>query len=145
MSIESQLRDKLRKIEALFAGAGTAGERLAAEAALARVRARLAELGRQDPPVEIQFSMPDQWSRHLFLALCRRYGLQPYRLHRQRRNTVMVRAPKGFIDEVLWPEFTDLDRTLRAYLHEVTLRIIREEVHADASEAPEVSTALPPN
>ena len=33
MSIESQLREKLRKIEALFAGAGTAGERLAAEAA----------------------------------------------------------------------------------------------------------------
>ena len=30
----SQLREKLRKIEALFAGAGTAGERLAAEAAL---------------------------------------------------------------------------------------------------------------
>jgi hypothetical protein len=145
MSIESQLRDKLRKIEALFAGAGTAGERLAAEAALARVRARLLELGQQDPPVEIQFSMPDQWSRHLFLALCRRYGLQPYRLYRQRRNTVMVRAPRGFIDQVLWPEFTELDRTLQAYLHEVTLRIIREEVHADASEAPEVSVALPPN
>jgi hypothetical protein len=39
MSTESQLREKLRKIEALFAGAGTTGERLAAEAALERVRA----------------------------------------------------------------------------------------------------------
>jgi choline dehydrogenase-like flavoprotein len=144
MSIESQLRDKLRKIEALFAGAGTAGERLAAEAALARVRVRLAELGQQDPPVEMQFSMPDQWSRYLFLALCRRYGLQPYRLYRQRRNTVMVRAPKSFLNDVLWPEFTELHHTLQAYLQEVTLRIVREEVHADASEAPEVSTALPP-
>jgi hypothetical protein len=144
MSIESQLRDKLRKIEALFVGAGTAGERLAAEAALARVRARLTELSQQDPPVEMQFSMPDQWSRYLFLALCRRYGLQPYRLFRQRRNTVMVRVPKGFINDVLWPEFTDLHHTLQAYLQEVTLRIIREEVHADASEAPEVSTSLPP-
>src|SRR5215831_4424959 len=82
MTIESQLSEKLRKIEALFAGAGTAGERLAAEAALERVRARLAELGRQDPPIEMQFTMPDRWSRHLFLALCRRYGLAPYRYHR---------------------------------------------------------------
>jgi hypothetical protein len=82
MSIESQLREKLRKIEALFAGASTAGERLAAEAALERVRAHLAELGRRDPPIEMQFSMPDRWSRHLFLALCRRYGLAPYRYHR---------------------------------------------------------------
>jgi hypothetical protein len=34
MTSESQLREKLRKIEALFVGAGTAGERLAAEAAV---------------------------------------------------------------------------------------------------------------
>ena len=117
MSTESQLREKLRKIEALFAGAGTAGERLAAEAALERVRARLGELSRQDPSIEMQFSMPDQWSRHLFLALCRRYGLKPYRYYRQRRNTVMIRAPKRFLDQVLWPEFSELDQALQAYLH----------------------------
>src|SRR5450631_1601525 len=104
MSTESQLRDKLRKIEALFAGAGTAGERMAAEAALARVRARLAEFGERDAPIEMQFSMSDQWSRRLFAALARRYGLKPYRLPRQRRNTVMIRAPQGFVDQVLWPE-----------------------------------------
>jgi hypothetical protein len=135
MSIESELRDKLRKIQALFAGAGTEGERSAAGAALERVRARLAELTRRDPPAETQFSMPDQWSRHLFLALCRRHGLQPYRRHRQRRNTVMVRVPQGFIDEVLWPEFTQLQQTLETYLQEVTLRIIREEVYPDAGDA----------
>jgi hypothetical protein len=142
MSTESQLRDKLRKIEALFAGAGTSGERLAAEAALERVRARLRELGRQDPPVELQISLSDQWSRRLFLALCRRYGLDPYRYHRQRRNTVMVRAPRRFVDQVLWPEFSELNRALQAYLHEVTLRVIREDVYADASEAQEVPEAL---
>jgi hypothetical protein len=144
MSTESQLREKLRKIEALFAGAGTSGERLAAEAALERVRARLSELGRQDAPIEMQFSMSDQWSRHLFVALCRRYGLKPYRYHRQRRTTVMVRVPKGFVDLVLWPEFSDLDTALKAYLHEVTLRIIREDVFADTSDAQEVPEALPP-
>ena len=145
MSSESQLRDKLRKIEALFAGAGTSGERLAAEAALERVRARLTELRQQDPPAELQTSLSDQWSRRLFLALCRRYGLEPYRYHRQRRTTLMVRAPRRFFDQVLWPEFSELDRALQAYLHEVTLRVIREDVYADASEAREVAEALPSN
>ena len=145
MSNESQLRDKLRKIEALFAGAGTSGERLAAEAALARGRARLTELRQQDPPAELQISLSDQWSRRLFLALCRRYGLEPYRYHRQRRTTLMVRAPRRFFDQVLWPEFSELDRALQAYLHEVTLRVIREDVYADASEAQEVPEALPSN
>ena len=143
MATQSQLREKLRKIEALFSGAGTAGERLAAEAALARVRAKLAELERREPPVELQFTMPDQWSRHLFIALCRRYGLQPYRYHRQRRTTVMVRAPRRFIDEVLWREFCDLATDLQDYLHEVTLRVIREEVYADTSDAQEIPEALP--
>ena len=144
MSSESHLREKLRKIEALFLGAGTAGERLAAEAALERVRAKLKEIERQDPAIEMQFSMPDQWSRHLFMALCRRYGLKPYRYHRQRRTTVMVRAPQQFLRQVLWPEFSDLAMDLRAYLDEVTLKLIREEVYADTSDAAEVPEALPP-
>jgi hypothetical protein len=145
MSIESQLRERLRKIEALFAGASMAGERFAAEAALERVRARLAELGQRSPPIEMQFSMPDRWSRYLFLALCRRYGLAPYRYHRQRHNTIVVRAPKGFFEQVLWPEFSELDRALQVYLYQVTLRVISEEIHSDTSEAQEVPDALPPN
>ncbi len=143
MSPEEQLRDRMRKIEALFAGAGTAGERMAAEAALKRVKARLAELGERDPAIEMQFTMPDQWSRQLFLALSRRYGLKPYRLWRQRRTTVMLRVPKGFVDSILWPEFTELNEALRNYLSEVTLRVIHDVVNADASEAPEMPEQLP--
>ena len=58
---------------------------------------------------------------------------------------MMVRAPKGFIEQILWPEFSELDRALQIYLHEVTLRVIREEVYADTSEAQEVPEALPLN
>jgi len=41
MTPEQSLREKLRKIEALFAGAATDGERLAAGAAAERIRTRL--------------------------------------------------------------------------------------------------------
>jgi hypothetical protein len=110
-----------------------------------RVRARVEELARHDPPIEQQFSLPDQWSRHLFLALCRRHGLRPFRYHRQRRNTVMIRASRGFVDKVLLPEFTELERALQVYLHEVTLRVIREAIYGDTSDAQEVPDALPSN
>ena len=50
----------------------------------------------------------------------------------------MIRVPQGFVDQVLWPEFVELNEALSAYLHQVTLRVIRDEVFADASEAPEV-------
>lgn len=135
--MEAALRDKLRKIEALFAGAGTAGEREAAGAARDRIRARLAEFTKRGPARQFQVSLPDQWSRQLFVALCRRYDLKPYRLPRQRRTTVMVRVPQDFVNEVLWPEFEQLNAALREYLSEVTERVIAESVHADASDAPE--------
>ena len=99
------LQERLRKIEALMAGAGTPGERDAAGTALARVKARLAEQARRDPPIELQFAMPDAWSRQLFVALCRRYGLRPYRYPRQKRTTVMLRVP-GFAIE-FWPRRAD--------------------------------------
>ena len=59
MSIEDELRERLSKVEALLLGAATAGERDAAGAAAERLRAKLAEAGRSDPPVEMKFSMHD--------------------------------------------------------------------------------------
>ena len=87
MGIEEQLQEKLRKVEALYFGTGTEGERDAAEAAVQRLKAKLAEINRRDPPVEMQFSMPEPWAVKLFVALCRRYDIRPYRYPRQRRTT----------------------------------------------------------
>ncbi len=139
MSTEAELRDKLRKIEALFAGAKTDGERLAAGAAAERIRARLAEAGAREAAIEMRFALHDPWSRKLFVALARRYGLKPYRLPRMKRQSVVVRAPRSFIDTVFWPEFQELNKALATYLLEVTDRLIREEVHADTAEAIEGS------
>ena len=136
---DTALREKLRKIEALFAGAATPGERDAAEAAMLRVKARLAEIGRSEQPVEMQFSIQDQWAQRLFVALCRRYGLRPYRHPRQKRSTIMVRLPRGFSDQILWPEFVQLNEVLRAHLHDITLKLIRDHVHADTGDAEEVA------
>ena len=88
-------------------------------------------------PQEFQFTLPDRWQRRLFSALCRRYGLEPYRYKRQRYTTVMVRVPKSFIHETLWPEYEQLRGALDDYLNDATERIIREEVFRDTNEAAE--------
>jgi hypothetical protein len=137
MTTEQQLRERLRKITALFEGAATAGERQAAAAAIDRIRQALRKAVKTEPLPETKFSMADQWQRRLFSALCRRYGLEPYRYKRQRHTTVIVRAPRSFIEKTLWPEFLDLQSALLAYLNEATERIIREEVFTDAADAAE--------
>jgi hypothetical protein len=79
MTPEQILRDKLRKIEALFAGAATPGEKAAAGAAADRIRGRLGQAAGREESIEMKFSIPDVWSRQLFIALSRRYGLRPFR------------------------------------------------------------------
>lgn len=128
---------KLLRIEALHAGAATPGERAAAANARDRILDRLRRTERENPPIEMQFSLPDPWSRKLFLALARRYGLEPYRMSRQRYQTVMLRVPKRFLDETLWPEFRALSDELHAYLADITDRVIAEAIHGDATEAAE--------
>jgi hypothetical protein len=137
MPTETELRQKLRKISALFEGATTTGERDAAAAAIDRVRKALIASEQGEQSVETQFSLLDRWHRRLFTALCRRYGLRPYRYPRQRHSTVILRAPKSFINNTLWPEFLQIKNALDEYLNEATERIIREEVFGNSDEAEE--------
>lgn len=135
MTEEQKLIEKLQRIEALFAGATTTGEKVAAANALDRIREKLIDVQKLDPPVEYKFTLTDMWSKKLFLALLRRYGIEPYRYYRQKYTTVMARVPVSFVNETLWPEFQELDETLRSYLEEVTNRVIATSIYADSSEA----------
>ena len=136
-----ELLETLRRIEALHARTDVPGERQAAASVLEVMRARLARLGLQDPPVEYKFTMADDWSRRLFTALLRRYGIQPYRYRGQRYTTVMARVSKSFVDQTLWPEFQELVKVLQGYLSDVTDRVIRQAIFEDNSEVEERSQA----
>lgn len=144
-ALEGTLLEKLRKIEALHAGTNVDGEREAARRAAERIRARLAELRGREQDEELLYSLPDPWKRKLFVALCRRYGLKPFRDAGRRSSTVQVRAPKAFHERTLWPEFLALAEELDAHLEELTTRVIREAINDDVSEPTEQATpkALP--
>ncbi len=138
MNDEDRLKAKLRSIEALFAGATTAGERNAADRARQRIADRLAEL-RDDEQVEWQFTVTP-WSRRLLVALARRYGLRPYRYKRQRHTTRVIRASEQFLKETFLPEYDKMCDTLYEHLDAVTERVVADVLHADNSDAPVVDT-----
>ena len=59
----------------------------------------------------------------------------------------MAKVSASFVDETLWPEFKELNETLRSYIEDVTTRVISESIFADSSEAEvrekKEGTALP--
>ncbi len=128
---EGDLWERLAKIEQLFANAGTDGEKLAAEQAMARLRSRLAAQEGDERSEEIQFTLHDPHARLLFLALLRRYGLRSYRRKGQHRQTLLVRMPPSLAEDFLWPEFEELNGLLQQHLYEVTTSLIEREIHAE--------------
>ncbi|MFB3787959.1 MAG: hypothetical protein ACE15F_16490 [bacterium] len=142
MMDEKELREKTQKIEALFARAGTEGKRLAAEEALERIKRRLQSTFQNEKPAEMKFYMQNRWSHRLFVALCRRYSLKPYRYVGQQYTTVMIMVPRSFLDNVLWPEFIELDNVLESYLDSITDRVIHEEVFCHTEDVEEIPEPL---
>src|SRR5688500_10660604 len=120
MTEHEKLLERMRRVEALYARTDVEGERAAAGQALQAILEQLRQFQQQDPAVEFKFTMSDPWSRRLFMALARRYGLEPYRYTGQRRTTVMLRVSKSFVNNTLWPEFDELSELLRSHLNLIT-------------------------
>lgn len=132
---ERELLETFAKVEALFADTGFAGERMAAASAMERIRERLRRLQATDKPIEMRFSLSNAWSKKLFLALLRRYEIQPYRYSGQRYTTVMARVPQRFVNETLWPQFQQINSELNHYLNAITDRVIKGAIFPDDSDA----------
>lgn len=133
---DDELREKLAKVEALFRRAGSPGERAAAGAAMDRLQGRLHGRNREDgPETELQFSLPDMWSVRLFVAVCRKHGLRPFRYARQRRTTVMVRARERQFDREVWAEFSRLQTELETYFEDVADYMISRAMGSDGDDS----------
>ena len=109
--------DKIRKIEALIAGAKSDGERQAAEFAKQRLQEKMTA-----QPVEYIVRLHSAWEKKLFVAICSKHGLRTYRYARQKYTTTRLRVAKPFIDLILWPEY----KKYAAILDELTEEILSD-------------------
>lgn len=122
------LHEKLRKVERLHAQATTPGEKAAAAEAIARLKERIGDVPavKAERVIEYRFVLADEWSKRLFIALLQHHGLQPYRRHGQRRNTILVKTTRRFVDETIWPQFITQSEQLKGCLDAVTDRVISD-------------------
>lgn len=122
------IAEKIRKIEALIAGAKSDGERQAAEFAKQRLQDKITA-----QPVEYTVRLDSPWKKKLFVAICNKHGVHTYRYMRQKYTTTMVRVSKSFMNAVLWPEYNKyasiLDKLTDEILSDLIAKVhfVREE------------------
>lgn len=128
----NELLEKIRKIEALIEGAKTEGERNAAILAKIRVNNKLIK-EQQLELKEYALYTQGNWHKKLLLAICRKYGVSPYRYKRQKYTTVMVRINENFLNDVLWKEYLEYSEHLEKLVEEITDSII-QKIHQEENE-----------
>jgi hypothetical protein len=98
------------------------------------IRARLADVRTRERDIALSYTIPDPWEMALFIALCRRLSLDPFRQPRRHQTSVSVLAPESFGRVALWPMFTDMADALRSHM-----RIVLDEALLDAFEGGEAA------
>jgi hypothetical protein len=107
---------RLREVESRFASGGSSVE---------SCRARLVEWRRGESDIEYRCSVPGAALQRVFGGVCLRYGIVPYR-RSTRGSTICVQAPRGFVREVLWPQFEAMADVVERALGEATERIMEK-------------------
>jgi len=123
------IQEKIAKIEALIAGATTRGEKEAAKEAKKRLLKK-----KSDRVVEYAVRVDSHWKKKLFVAFCRKHGLQTYRYRRQKHTTTMVRVSPTFMNEVIWPEYKKYGDMFEALAKEIFEELIGKIYHGDEAE-----------
>jgi hypothetical protein len=121
MSDESKFIDRLRTIERRMANAPDGVDSNGVASAM---RARLAAARVAESDSLQRCAMPDPWSRDLFVAVCRRYGVEPFHERGLRQTTVSIRVPASFLRDVLSPQAEQMARELDGYLNGFIDRVI---------------------
>ena len=130
----NDLLERIKKIEALINGATTAGEQTAAISAKDRLLKKNPTLEIDKDVYEYKLFASDSWHKKLLLAICRKYGVLPYRYKRQKYTTVMVNINGTFLNDVLWPEYLEYSNHLEKLVEEVTDGLINK-IHKHEEES----------
>lgn len=120
------LLEKIKKIETLIEKTKIDGEKKAALQAKERILEKYPKLKINQNAKEYALYTQGAWHKRLLLALCAKYGVRPYRYHRQKYTTVMVNINEGFLNKVLWKEYLEYSKLLEDLVDEVTGNLIRK-------------------
>ena len=134
MLSEFGLIDKLQKIEALYLGAATAGEKAAAAQVMANVQNKLESYRQEEKQTEWTLTVENHFEKRLLKAIFAKHGLSGYRYPRQRYTTLKVMATKTIINTIIWPQYLEMSKVLESYLDEVTSYVIKKAMGQENSE-----------
>lgn len=125
--------ERIKKVEALIDWAKSVWEKNAAIAARERILKKYPELDIKNNIIEYTIKTQDFWHKKLFVAICRKYNIKPYRYYRQKYTTVTIKINEIFLNEVLWKEYLEYSKILEELVWWITDELINK-IHEEEEE-----------
>ena len=107
MSEQAILRARLSKVEALLARPGHEGERIAAEAAIERIRERLSQLRAENPIPDLLVPLGASWTNDM-LDVLEQQRATAHSLYRS--HLAWARGATAFMRAAVWPRSDAVSR-----------------------------------
>jgi len=134
MLSELGLIDKLQKIQALYLGALTPGEKAAAAHAMTNIQNKLESYKHQERVTEWKFGVNNYFEKRLLKAIFNKYGIETYRYSGQRHTTLNAKTTDTIVNEVVWPQYQEMAKVLRDHFDKLTNEVIKEALGEDERE-----------
>ncbi|MGL1890105.1 MAG: hypothetical protein OCD02_00695 [Spirochaetaceae bacterium] len=99
---EFEVHQKLQKIEKLYYGAKTTGERVSAKKAKVRI---LNKIKSEDKATIYKFKLDNELNVDLLLNVMYKYEIDEFKKSKKQPTTVIAKVSAKFVDRVLWPEY----------------------------------------
>ena len=123
MNFMNQL-DKLYKVEIAMTFSDEEEEMCPVLAELKKMRAQTRVVG---PIVEHVLHFENTYWKNLFVAICKRFELKPFRYSNQKPTTMVVHVSDTLMTEELWPSFKRCERICNEFkeqfIHNITCQI----------------------
>jgi hypothetical protein len=125
--------EKLVKIEALIEKTSSEGEKHAALLAKNRLLSAL-DLRQSQELLEYKVTMDSLWKKRLFIALCNKHGVKPYRYYRQKHTTSNVKVTKIDMETKIWPDYLMFSGILESLVEDVMKDLMKKIWQGEANE-----------
>lgn len=100
--IDANISTKLQKIEALYEGAKTLGER---ESAFNAKKRLVKKIYQNKTTSTYRFTIQDKQSAEKLIRILKQYDIKGSKRRRTDETTVLAKISSDLIDNVIWPEY----------------------------------------
>lgn len=92
---------------------------------------KLKDISHLEEIYEIIVNTKTDWNRQIFLALCEKYNLEPYRYKGEKKTTIKLETTMDFMENILWPDYKKFTKIYHKSMEDILKKCIEKILYKE--------------